>query len=318
MPLYNAYTNSPQRYWKDIKNCLNGETIVAKASNLSDIEDVIDSSPYMSCDISSSPFHALANFAQSVKGYSVTTSRSSSYQKKVYYIDENDEVQSYIQREASYSYQYNVTLVNTGLLGRFAFFEDVPSGQQLSFPPSPIQVDGWNRLYDLKYKIAITASDDVGTWNYTSRNTDGDEVTESGEIRPLNRPALSFSEVISLNNSPDTLYFKLASSMDGVRLVLYKDGNQDSPPDCRFWFAATTNPFVTRNHLGAYDVTNNPNTNLSSSPIVSPVSGMNMEGLAIEGPARLEDDEDPSDPQGGEIVRTYTYNDSHSLTWLYY
>lgn len=314
MPLWDSYNSS--FYWKAIKDCLNGETIVDVVSSSSDITNVVGNRPYVSCSISSSPFHAIADFTQSVKGFSVTTSRTSSYSKKRYYTDENGDLQSYIQSEASVEYDYTVSIMNTGLLGRFAFYFAVANGTELTFPSSPTQVDGWDRLFDLKHKITPSSSDDVGTWSYTTRQENGDETTESGEIRPNGRPSHENGAIYLLSSSPDTLYFTLADTLEGIGLRLYEQGQLAFPSEDHLWFAAASSSFA--NRLDAYDITNDPDPDLSSTTISSPTSGLNMEGLSIEGPRRLESDEEPENPVSGDIVRTYNYTDTQSLSWLSY
>lgn len=320
MPIYNSYTN-PSRYWEDIKKCLNGDTVVGRNRVHSSFADMInyigDDAAYVSADVSSSPFHAIANFTQSVKGFSVTTSRTSTFSLKRYYEDENNEIQSYIKEEASFQYNFTATFVNTGSRGRIPFRFDVPSGQELVFPSNATQVDGWNIVYDIKSRIEVSSSDDVGSWSFTSRTQSGDETTNSGEIRPIGRTAYGGGFSINMVESdPETLYFVLAQTMPGVLLGLYKDGSPANVLSDHNWFAASNIQFA--QFLRTYRITNDPNTDLSVSTVSSPVSGLAMEGLSIQGPNRLEDDPQPSDPENGDEVRTYTYNDSQFLTWLYF
>jgi hypothetical protein len=277
-----------------------------------------DDAAYVSADVSSSPFHAIANFTQSVKGFSLTTSRTSTFSLKEYYEDENDEIQSYISDSVSFQYNFTTTFVNTGSLGRIPFRTNVPSGQELVFPSKATQVDGWNNIYDIKSKIEVSSDDDVGSWSYTSMDRSGNELTQSGEIRIAGRNSYSSGgfAINMVESDPDTLYCVLGQSIPGVVLRLYKNDEPVNVAYDHLWFAASDSAFAYL--LRTCRITNDPDTDLSVSPVSSPVSGLAMEGLSIQGPPRLEDDPEPEDPQDGDEVRTYTYSDSMSLTWLYF
>jgi hypothetical protein len=278
----------------------------------------------ISADISSSIFHPIAQFSQEVRGFAVTTSRTVSYTNKTYYEDDEGDIQSYERVTASMNYSFTEDYINVGERGRLPYFNDVPEEQELQFPDKPIRIDGWGYVYAKKSLVSASGSDVVGSWSATERFEDGSSpVSESGDCVLTSRgdiPFMQSSDVAILESNNNKMYFILNGGIaEGPEVSMYDNGSPTTFRDGSLWFGGSSfgpsvDPIFSITKSTTFP---DPATHEYSS-VSSPISGVNMEGLRIYGPLQETSDTEPTTPVDGDVVRTYTYSDSMSLTWLYF